>query len=64
MFSLLDEVNFIQISCIKKEKEVYHRQEWLCGFGDDLFILGNCNKQTNNWSSLGRSYEKLEDDEG
>ena len=51
-------MNLIKLRCTNKEKEVCHREEWLCCFGTyDLFIHNDCNMNYDSCSLLGHSYE-------
>jgi hypothetical protein len=59
LFSLRDDMSFIQIRCIKKENEVWHRGDLLFCFGiSDFGILNDCNKKSNSFSVLSSHYEK------
>ena len=47
------------MKCLKKEKEVYHRTDYMSMFGGggDLCICNECNINTASYSRLGHSYE-------
>ena len=64
LFSLRDDMNFIQLRCKNNKKEVYHRADWLFSLGDDLIIDNDCNINTQSYSLLGSCYEKPTDNEG
>ncbi len=43
LFVLRDDMNLIKLRCTNKEREVYHSEDYLCCFGDDLCIGDDCN---------------------
>ncbi len=50
-------MNLVKLRCTNKEEEVYHREDLLFGFGNDLFIESDCNINYQSYSYLGGDYE-------
>ena len=61
IFSLREDLNFVKLKCINKEKEVYHDIKFMFSFGEcgNLTVLNDCNIKNSNHSRLGceNSYE-------
>eukprot|EP00347_Sterkiella_histriomuscorum_P007537 403348542 len=41
----------------KQHQAVYHCQDYMCAFGNDIEIGDNCDKNSNSWCNLGCTYE-------
>ena len=57
-----DDFNFVKLRCLRKDKEVYHRSDFLCSFGCGcgFTLTDDCNIKIDNWSDLGhRGYYEL-----
>ena len=58
-------MTILKLKCLKKEKEVYHKQQFLSSFGGTcgFRLYSDCNKNCQSWSDLGYEdrYELPED---
>ena len=48
IFSVRDDQNIVKLKCLKKEKEVYHKQQFLSSFGGTcgFRLYSDCNKNS------------------